>query len=219
MMVEMNQKFYKDRFGSISEEKRQQILEAAIEEFAMNGFNGTSINKVAKRAKISIGAMYSYFDSKEDLFLTVVEKLFHVLEMVLQDVDVNRNIFEVIEELFQRSHYYATTYSSMNQIYLDFSTQSLSNLSNKVSKKLESITRDVYVEVIERDKKSGVIDPNLSTQVLSFMIDNMLMTYQFSFASEYYKDRMKLFLGEALYQDEQKHIAEIMKIIRKSMEK
>ena len=140
-------KFHKDRFSVISEEKREQILTAAIKEFAMNGFNGTSINKVAKRAKISIGAMYSYFDSKDDLFLTVVEKLFCVLELAIKDVDVNRNIYEVIEELFYRAHNYAITYPEMNQVYLDFSTQSLSNLSNKVSKRLESISRNMYQDV------------------------------------------------------------------------
>lgn len=92
-MVE-TKKFYKERFAVISEEKREQILSAAISEFAQNGFNGTSINKVAKRAKISIGAMYSYFESKDDLFLTVVEKLFHVLEMILEGVDDQKNILK-----------------------------------------------------------------------------------------------------------------------------
>lgn len=210
-------KFYKDRFAVISEEKREQVLSAAITEFAQNGFNGTSINKVAKRAKISIGAMYSYFDSKDDLFLTVVEKLFHVLELVLEGVDEDRNIFEMIEELFYRGHHYAVTYPEMNQIYLDFSTESLSSLSSKVSKRLETITLNKYVSVIERDKKRGIIDSTLDTGVLSFMIDNILMMYQFSFASEYYKERMKLFIGDKLYENEKVQIAEIMKIIRKSM--
>lgn len=215
-MVE-TKKFYKERFAVISEEKREQILSAAISEFAQNGFNGTSINKVAKRAKISIGAMYSYFESKDDLFLTVVEKLFHVLEMVLEGVDEKRDIFEMIEELFYRGHHYAVTYPEMNQIYLDFSTESLSSLSSKVSKKLETITLNKYVSVIERDKKKGIIDSTLDTGVLSFIVDNILMMYQFSFASEYYKERMKLFIGDKLYENEKVQIEEIMKIIRKSM--
>jgi AcrR family transcriptional regulator len=210
-------KFHKDRFSVISEEKREQILTAAIKEFAMNGFNGTSINKVAKRAKISIGAMYSYFDSKDDLFLTVVEKLFCVLELAIKDVDVNRNIYEVIEELFYRAHNYAVTYPEMNQVYLDFSTQSLSNLSNKVSKRLESISRNMYHDVIERAKSKHEMDETIDTGVLSFMIDNWIMMYHFSFASEYYKQRMRLFLGDDLYNNEKEQIDEIMKIIKKAI--
>ena len=215
--MEQKTKFHKERFSLISEEKREQILNAAIDEFAANGFNGTSINKVAKRAEISIGAMYSYFDSKEDLFLTVVEKLFSVLELVLKEIDIHRDALKVIEDLFCRAHYYAMTYAKMNQIYLDFSTQSLSALSGKVSRRLECITRDVYYSAIERDKAKGIIDANLNTNVLAFTIDNLLMMYHFSFASEYYKNRMMLFLGAELYNNEEAHIRELMKIIEKAM--
>lgn len=215
--MDTKHKFYKDRFEVISEDKRQQVLNAAIEEFAMNGFNGTSINKVAKRAKISIGAMYSYFDSKDDLFLTVVEKLFTVLELAIKGVDVNRNIYEIIEELLYRAHNYAVSYAKMNQIYLDFSTQSLSSLSNKVSKRLESISKNLYRQVIEKAKAEQEIDPSIDTNVLCFMLDNWIMMYQFSFASDYYKERMKLFLGESLYENEKEQIEAMMKIIRKAI--
>ncbi|MBI9012392.1 MAG: TetR/AcrR family transcriptional regulator [Clostridiales bacterium] len=211
-------KFYKDRFDVISEEKREQVLTAAIEEFAKNGFNGTSINKVAKRAKISIGAMYSYFESKDDLFLTVVERLFSVLELAIKDVDVDRDIFEIIEALFYRAHDYAVSYPEMNQIYLDFSTQSLSNLSGKVSKRLESISMDLYQNVIENAKAKREMDPSIDTGMFSFLVDNLIMMYQFSFTSEYYKQRMKLFLGDRLYENEKKQINEILKILRKAIQ-
>jgi len=216
-MVETKTKFHKERFSQISEEKREQILNAAIDEFASNGFNGTSINKVAKRAEISIGAMYSYFDSKEDLFLTVVEKLFSILELVLTEIDTQQDAIKIVEDLFYRAHYYAITYAKMNQIYLDFSTHSLSSLSGKVSKRLECITRDVYYSAIERDKAKGLIDVTLNTNVLAFTIDNLLMMYHFSFASEYYKNRMMIFLGMELYNDETTYIKALMKIIEKAM--
>ncbi len=53
--------------------------------------------------------------------------------------------------------------------------------------------------------------------VLSFMIDNWIMMYHFSFASEYYKQRMRLFLGDDLYNNEKEQIDEIMKIIKKAI--
>ncbi len=210
-------RFHKDRFLVISEEKREQILNAAIHEFAKNGFNGTSINKVAKRANISIGAMYSYFESKDDLFLTVVEKMFEILELAIKDVDVSRDIFEIIEELFYRAHNYAITYPEMNQIYLDFSTQSLSHLSQKVSYRLESISKDMYHKVIEKAKVNKRLDENLDTGIISVMVDNMIMMYHFSFASDYYKQRMKLFVGDKYYNDEKELIHEIMKVIKKAI--
>lgn len=212
------QKFHKERFEVISEEKQNQILKAAIEEFSVNGFNGTSINKVAKRAEISIGAMYSYFDSKDDLFLSVVERLFSVLELALKDVDHTGDIFEIIEGLFFRAHDYAMTYPEMNQIYLDFSTHSLSSLSSKVSRRLESITQNFYMEVIHKALASGKMDLNINASVLSFMIDNLIMMYQFSFTSDYFKERMRIFLGDAEMATDRECILEIMKIIRKMIQ-
>lgn len=45
-----------------------EILEAAMAEFARNGFAGTRLTDVAHRAGISHGTIYNYFDSKESLF-------------------------------------------------------------------------------------------------------------------------------------------------------
>ena len=51
----------------------------------------------------------------------------------------------------------------------------------------------------------------------AFFVDNMLMVYQFSFAVDYFKDRMRIFLGEDKLDDPAaiEHI--IMKFIRKAL--
>lgn len=209
-------KFHKDRFEVISKEKQNQVLEAAIHEFAANGFNGTNINKVAKRAKISIGAMYSYFETKDDLFLTVVDYLQNVLKRVLSEVDFQQDIYKIIESLFYKAHDYAVKYPEMNQIYLDFSTHSLSNLSNRVSKDLESVSQKIYHQVIEDAKSKHLVDEQIHTGILSFLIDNLIMMYQFSYTSAYYKERMKIFIGE-LHEDHHIQIEAIMYVIKKAM--
>lgn len=45
-----------------------EIIEAGIAEFAANGFAGTKLEHVARRAGVSKGTIYNYFDSKETLF-------------------------------------------------------------------------------------------------------------------------------------------------------
>lgn len=54
-----------------SEEK---ILSTALELFATNGYKNTSISDIAKKAEISKGLMYNYFDSKKALLRTLVSK-------------------------------------------------------------------------------------------------------------------------------------------------
>ena len=49
-----------------------EILAAALEVFATRGFQGARLEKVARRAGISKGALYLYFETKADLFRAVV---------------------------------------------------------------------------------------------------------------------------------------------------
>lgn len=67
------------RFEKLPQEKRSAILDAATEEFAANGYEGSSLNRIIGAAGISKGAMYYYFDDKHDLFVTVIERYAHEL--------------------------------------------------------------------------------------------------------------------------------------------
>jgi AcrR family transcriptional regulator len=54
---------------SSSEERREQLIAAAVTEFAANGFHATSTTAIAKRAGISQPYVYALFPNKRELFL------------------------------------------------------------------------------------------------------------------------------------------------------
>ena len=54
---------------SSSEERREQLIEAAVTEFAANGFHATSTTAIARRAGISQPYVYALFPNKRELFL------------------------------------------------------------------------------------------------------------------------------------------------------
>lgn len=53
---------------------RALLLQAAGEVFARKGFEGASVDEIAEAAGFSIGALYSNFSGKEDLFLALLEE-------------------------------------------------------------------------------------------------------------------------------------------------
>ncbi|MFE8018080.1 TetR family transcriptional regulator [Streptomyces antibioticus] len=55
--------------------KRQQLMEAALAEFAEYGVAGARVDRLAKRAGISPGLVYSFFAGKEGLFEAVYEAI------------------------------------------------------------------------------------------------------------------------------------------------
>lgn len=57
-----------------SEERRQVIIDVALEAFTQLGFENTTMSEVANRAGGSKATLYNYFSSKEELFAAVIEE-------------------------------------------------------------------------------------------------------------------------------------------------
>jgi AcrR family transcriptional regulator len=54
--------------------RREQILAAALACFARQGYHATAMDDVVRESGLSVGAIYSYFPSKEDLFLSLADQ-------------------------------------------------------------------------------------------------------------------------------------------------
>jgi AcrR family transcriptional regulator len=61
-----------------------RILKAAKRRFRERGVDGTSLRTIAKDARTSIGMIYYYFPTKDDLFLAVVEQTYQKLLVDLE---------------------------------------------------------------------------------------------------------------------------------------
>jgi AcrR family transcriptional regulator len=67
-------------------ERPQEILEAAFAEFSRNGYAMTTLEQIAERAGVTKGTIYVYFDSKEQLFITMVRELMKVTLDTLEEI-------------------------------------------------------------------------------------------------------------------------------------
>jgi len=211
----MTQKLYKETFDKISDDKRARILEAATTEFADKGFSAANINVIAKNAGISIGSMYNYFASKEDLFLTVFDDGYKILESALIEVsNVEGDIFDKFEALIRTAQTTSKKYQKLTQIYLDSTSEGLTHLSRRLSRQFESITAQYYHEMLNKAKAEGYIAGDLDEKVTSFCLDNLIVLLQFSYASEYFNERMKIFAGDDALENDEKIINGIMRFIR-----
>lgn len=66
-------------------ERKQLILDKALEVFAEKGYCSTSVDDIVKKAGISKGLIYTYFKSKEDIFLDIADNW--------QDISQRNNTF------------------------------------------------------------------------------------------------------------------------------
>ncbi len=58
-----------------TDRKREAIIQAAISEFRSQGFDATSMDKIAATAEVSKRTVYNHFPSKEDLFTAILLQL------------------------------------------------------------------------------------------------------------------------------------------------
>ncbi|RMF88704.1 MAG: TetR/AcrR family transcriptional regulator [Nitrospinota bacterium] len=63
---------------------RQRILDAAMDVFAQKGYHATRVDDIVLASQTSKGAVYSYFPSKQQLFLALIDTFVERLEAQLQ---------------------------------------------------------------------------------------------------------------------------------------
>ncbi|MCP4467967.1 MAG: TetR/AcrR family transcriptional regulator [Halieaceae bacterium] len=80
-------------------EKRQQIINSATKLFLSQGFDGTSMEKVALSAGASKQTVYSHFGNKEELFSEVVEAKCQQHQLTEELFETDRPAEEVLLEL------------------------------------------------------------------------------------------------------------------------
>ncbi len=69
---------------SVTQEKKKQIIEAAIAEFQEKGFAGASMDRISERAQVSKRTVYNHFDSKDALFRGITQCLVDQLNAALE---------------------------------------------------------------------------------------------------------------------------------------
>lgn len=70
------------------------ILDAAEKLFAAKGLTRTTVDEIAAAAEVSVGTVYFHFESKDGLYLALVERALDVNEQYMARVDPDREPFE-----------------------------------------------------------------------------------------------------------------------------
>ncbi|WP_051389099.1 TetR/AcrR family transcriptional regulator [Arthrobacter sp. 35W] len=67
------------------DERRSQLLAAALEVFAANGYHGAAMDEIAEAAKVSKPVLYQHFPSKRELYLALLDS--HLAALTAQLLD------------------------------------------------------------------------------------------------------------------------------------
>jgi AcrR family transcriptional regulator len=63
---------------------KEKIASAALKLFTRQGFHGTTVRQIARAARVSMGKLYLYYDTKEDIFVDLVGQMGQKMETIRQ---------------------------------------------------------------------------------------------------------------------------------------
>ena len=85
-------------------ERRRQIIDSTVKLFIEHGYHKTTTRMIAKAANFSIGSLYEYISSKEDLLYlvckTIHEEVRDAVENALSNTDKEERFAQVIRQYF-----------------------------------------------------------------------------------------------------------------------
>ena len=149
-------KLHKAAFDKLPPEKRDRILRVAVEEFANNGFENTSIQQIAKKSEISVGSVYKYFENKETLFSMVVRGGLSSLEELLVGLaDSSEDILVKAETIIRALLEFSRENPALVKLYCRLTTTDNSEFLTGISQHIEAMSASIYTVAISKAQETG----------------------------------------------------------------
>jgi TetR/AcrR family transcriptional regulator, repressor for uid operon len=146
--------------------RREEILQAAKACFAREGFHATSMRDIYRECRLSPGAVYNHFASKEEIVRALGEER-------LRDAQARRDALELIEDPIEALRLLAagTRDELMREedllLQLQLDGEALRNESiAEVSRQAFDATLETVVGLIGRAQSTGHVDPRLDADAL-----------------------------------------------------
>lgn len=157
-------------------QSRERILKAAIDEIAEVGFEKARLVDIAKRADLTVGSVYTWFENKEELFRAALEdaleaQLLSNAAALAGVPDLNRDkwLYE-IANLVPRNHD-DNTVTAAQRLMIEsyYASWRDPDAREKLLPRLRSHVQ-TYVDIIERAQASGAIRSDIDTEVIALSL-------------------------------------------------
>lgn len=154
-------------------EKRKNILQKSFVVFSNKGYSDTSIDDIVSEAEISKGGFYTYFKSKEDIFLAIAEERLNSRQELIRSFPKTMSCKDKLAKYIQWVLLWIEDEQNILQLKFTFefwSTASRNKLMSTVSnKRYEIISLDLENLLLE-GINNGEFKIDLDVKAFSYII-------------------------------------------------
>jgi AcrR family transcriptional regulator len=160
--------------------RRQQILDAARTCFLRDGFHATSMQDVIGEAGLSVGAVYRYFKSKDDLIRAIAELAIGGADEVFADIVAHEPPLPLLKAL-DRALTYVETQTDENgvlRIAMQVWAEALRDpgLAEFVAAKYNHF-RKHFIVIAEQARRTGELPPDADAEAVGAALFGMVPGY------------------------------------------
>src|SRR5262245_49331678 len=158
--------------GKKPEPSRKQLMAAAIDSFARLGYQGTSIDRIARDAGVTKGAVYYHFRDKEELlFETVKDRVGGFEKQVLSEMTPGRDALAKLRQVVDTCFFHATV-SNHRRFIITLMIEAL-DTNPRLSTEFQNILRRMRAflsEILRRGQQRGEIRPDVAPEAAAAVL-------------------------------------------------
>jgi len=152
--------------------RHRQIVDAAVQLFIKNGFHKTTTRQIARSSGISIGSLYEYVASKEDILYLVCDAIHAEVERGVADAMTRASKDHNLLVEVMREYFLVCDRMSDHILLIYQETQSLPPQWRKKVLENEVRITGIFVEVLARLVSTGNL-PHLSARAVELLAHNI----------------------------------------------
>ncbi|WP_296969495.1 TetR/AcrR family transcriptional regulator [Tepidanaerobacter sp. EBM-38] len=169
----------------LSEKRKNQILEAAIQVFSKKGFEGSTTKEIAKKAKVSEGTIFRYFKTKKEILIHMLnilseQTLFDFVEQIESGLEPQ----EAIKSLLKRHYRFIVNNQDLIKILVyevQFHKDLKEKFYNDVLNRIIEFTTDIISEIMPDSK----IPPRTIAENLMAIFLGLTLVHTFKNSKKY----------------------------------
>ena len=159
---------------------REKILQSAVQLFLGEGYEATSVNDICKHAGVSKGSFYHYFETKQVLFLSLMENWSsRVMQSVLgEPITEDSNAKDVLIKMpYQFNMAFAAVPRGFPML-VDFWRQAMANPAIwKTAVEPYRYFMGFFMRIIEAGQQDGSIRKDIDSEILARLLVAVAMGY------------------------------------------
>lgn len=191
----------KQTFFNLPQEKRRKIEDAALDEFAGYGFEGSNMNRIVEAAGIAKGSFYQYFENKKDLYFHLIEAAGQEKLDMIQPVldDYRQHTFaHNLGEIFRVGLAFAHSSPKLYRVGEDFARGNPDLVADFLNKS-QPQGENIYITLLTGAVEKGEVDPGLNLPLTAGFIGTLItQTAMGLLARHAPKEQMDYVLNEVL---------------------